>query len=195
MDVQIQKWLFGQNIDRLFQEQSLFSNLIQVSLDFHLRFPEIQDISKDVVSGCPGVFGQQDHPNMLEFGMLTNAFNSTELSDEFPDNSGDASLQSSETALGFLRRMDSGSQEKPNQEMDRCRRTIELKDQVFREFMKSLNLDAIGEFVDSNPDPANDQFKMDRTVKKTKMNTKKQSDVLMMENQEMQMFYKIFKKI
>lgn len=92
--------------------------------------------------------------------------------------------------------MESGSHDKSNREIDECRRSIELKDQVFRELMKSLNLDAICEFVQSNSDPGNDQFKNDRTVKKTKFNAKKQSDVLMMENQGyVDALYKIFKKI
>lgn len=169
--------------------------MVQVSLDFHLRYSEIEDISRDLRFGVPGVFGQQDSSNLLEFGLLTQAFNDAENSEAYPGEDPDKLAQSNDSNFGFLRRMESGSHDKSNREIDECRRSIELKDQVFRELMKSLNLDAICEFVQSNSDPGNDQFKNDRTVKKTKFNAKKQSDVLMMENQEMQMFYKIFKKI
>jgi len=99
-EIQTKMWNMEKNVQTLFKLETLLANLVQVSLDFHLRFNQIEGVLRDFMDGSPGVFGLRDHLAVTNHKSLTDYFNFIDR--ENPEDEGSESarvaFQEQETA-------------------------------------------------------------------------------------------------
>lgn len=193
-EVQNRKWITPKTVDALFRSESMLTNLVQVSLDFHFRFSQLETLVSDFAFSQPSVFAMSDPCSVTNYQAVSAYLSQTEgLSrEEQPPEDSDPYM---DFQIEAWKAVDAALDDQTFLSSAKALFEEELKCLLFQEVLKETAFEAIGMFLEGALEPSVESGNFDKTQKKQKAPAKKPGDGSLIDNPESHIFFKMFNKI